>query len=194
MLVAIDLDDVLADTINAFIQFHNKKYGTTFVRNDFFSYYWEDIWGGTREDAIRKFFEFTKTPYFETLPPVPGSQDGVAFLKRKHDLIVVTSRQHELTTHTKKWIKKHFNNIFRDIYITNHPHFARSGKTKTKREVCDELGVQILIEDSIGYATECVTDDRKIFLLNTPWNQDDTSHPNIYRVNSWKELIKHSTW
>ena len=93
MLIAVDLDDVLADTVNAVVSFHNETYGTTLTREDFISPHWEDVWGGTRAESVNKFLEFTRSPYFTDVSPIAGSQRAIASLKKSHELVIVTSRQ-----------------------------------------------------------------------------------------------------
>jgi len=92
MLIAIDLDEVLAEFIDSFIEFHNAVYGTNLTRNNFFSYKFWEAWGGTRKEAINKVYEFHKTPYFKNIKPVEGAIEGVKKIGKKNKLIVITSR------------------------------------------------------------------------------------------------------
>jgi len=40
--IGIDIDEVLAHFLEAYISFYNEKHGTSFKRGDFFSYkFWE---------------------------------------------------------------------------------------------------------------------------------------------------------
>ena len=70
MLIAIDLDEVLADTLTSLIKYHNNEYDTSFRRADFFSYSWWEVWGGTREESIEKFMQFSRTELFTSIQPI----------------------------------------------------------------------------------------------------------------------------
>lgn len=189
MIIAIDLDEVLADTTPALIRYHNDTYGTSFVFEDFNSYEWWNIWGGTREQSVRKFLDFVKTPYFHEVQPVKGSQEAIKKLKERHTLHIVTSRQIELQAETFAWVNRHFPDVFAGLHIANHAQWAISGKTRTKVEICRELEASLLIEDSIMYAKECEEENIPVLLLDYPWNKD-VLPSNTKRVKSWKEILQ----
>lgn len=187
MIIAFDLDDVLADTTNSVMQFHNERYGTSLTRSDFTTTNWSEVFGSTKEETYYKFEEYVNSPYYDTLSPTEGSLGFVTKLAHHHTLVVITSRQRELETHTKRWIHQFFPALFRDVYVTNHPQWARTGIAKTKKQVCDEIKVDLLIEDNLDYAIECVTPIRSIYLLNTPWNQGITP-PGVIRIQGWDDI------
>ncbi len=188
MKIGIDLDEVLADFLPALIEYHNATYGTFLAREQFQSYKFWEVWGGTREDAIQKVYDFHKTSYFKNIKPVVGSQEAVGILKQNNDLVVITSRQDDVTKATKNWIAQYFSDIFSDIYFANH--YSQNGGSTTKRQICDSAGIDLLIEDSPEYALECLDSRRKVLLLDCPWNKRSSELPHgIYRVNSWNDIL-----
>lgn len=72
-VIAVDLDEVLAKTTLAIADFHNDTYGTALTMDDFISYDYTKIWGGTREESIAKWRLFFDSPYFLKVEPVEGS-------------------------------------------------------------------------------------------------------------------------
>lgn len=188
MKIAFDLDDVLADTTNAVLKFHNDTYGTALIRDDFIHYDWSHVFKCTREETYQKFLKFIESAYYDALPPIGGAIDFIRQLQGQHELVVITSRQRELEERTHQWIRRHFPDVFAAVYVTNHPHWARTGVPKTKRQVCDEIQVDVLIEDNLDYAKECVTETRRIFLLNAPWNQGEAPL-HVHRVGDWPEIL-----
>ncbi|MBN2880651.1 hypothetical protein JXM83_01240 [Candidatus Woesearchaeota archaeon] len=187
MKIGIDLDEVLADFLSTLIEYHNINYGTSLIREQFKSYRFWETWGGTREDAIQKVYDFYQTPYFKNIKPVLDSQKAVDILKLNNDLVVVTSRQNDIAEATREWIAQHFPNTFSEVYFANH--YSQNGSSTTKKQICDSLGVDVLIEDSLEYSLECLNINRKIMLLNCPWNISSELPKEIYRVNSWKNII-----
>jgi len=190
MTIGVDLDDVLADTMGPLIRFHNDTYGTKLQREHFLSPRWWEVWGGTRDQSVNKFFEFTETLHFKDLQPLEEAIEAIDELSKKHELIVITSRQTEFITETKRWIKAHFPGKFRDIFVTNHAHWAKTGTSMTKLEVCQKENVDVLIEDNLEYAVECAIENTKVLLLDAPWNQGKLPK-NVHRVFSWKEVVSH---
>ena len=82
MKIAIDIDEVLGQFMKALIEFHNNEYKTNLKLEDFFSYNFWNIWGGTKEEAIQKVYNFHKTNYFKSIIPVKDSQESIKKLKK----------------------------------------------------------------------------------------------------------------
>ena len=187
MKVGIDLDEVLADFLSALIEYHNTAYGTSLIREEFQSYRFWETWGGTREEAIQKVYDFHETPYFKNMKPVVGSQELIDILNQNNDLVVVTSRQDDVAEATGEWIALHFPDTFSDVYFANH--YSQNGSSTTKKQICDSVGIDVLIEDSPEHALECLNPKRKVLLLDCPWNMSFELPQGIYRINSWKEIL-----
>ncbi|MEW6295221.1 MAG: hypothetical protein AB1467_02900 [Candidatus Diapherotrites archaeon] len=193
MLIAIDLDEVLAEFIESFIEFHNAVYGTKLKRNQIKSYgLWEAL-GCSREEGINKVIEFHKTRYFKNIKPVEGAIEGVKKLGRKNELIVITSRQEDIYEDTKEWVSKYFPQSFSTIYFTSS-YFTKKSFNKEnsliKSRLCSELNVGLLIEDSLDEATACSSEKTKVLLFDCPWNHSKKLPAGITRAHSWKEITR----
>jgi uncharacterized HAD superfamily protein len=188
MKIGIDIDEVLAYFLPALIKYHNTTYGTTLKCEHFLSYRFWETWGGTKEDSIQKVYDFFKTNIFKNLEPVNYSQEAVNILKKNNDLIIITARQEEVIEITQKWIDEYFPNMFSDIFFTNS--FSKTGVSISKKQICDSQGVEVLIEDSDENAKECYHQNRKIFLIDYPWNRNIILPKEVSRVNSWNEIIQ----
>jgi 5'(3')-deoxyribonucleotidase len=188
MRIGIDLDDVLVPFLQTFIKYYNLTYDTSYKMDDFFSYHYWEITGETRDESIQKVYDFHQTPYFKNMKPIAGAQEAVNQLRLNHDLFVITSRQDYIAEVTKLWVNQYFPHAFSDIVLTNN--FAKGSNSRTKRQYCDLLGIEVLIDDSPEYAVECLAPGRKILLPDRPWNQGLGLTPGINRVYSWQEIIK----
>jgi len=184
MIIAIDVDDVLADFFDQLIRFHNKNYDTSFIKEDFVTYDVWDIWGGTRQEAIDKMHEFFRSEYFEEIKPIEGSLRAIKELKKKHKLVVVTSRFDMVTEKTILWLKKHYHDALTDV------HFSHYEKDTSKATACKRLGAEILIDDATKNVMECAGIGMHILLFDCPWNRDIVSGKNITRVHNWDEILK----
>lgn len=103
MKIALDIDEVLADTLRVHIDRHNRLYGTKFRREDFFTYEWEKIFGGTCKETIKEFYDFMDERV--RIPIMRGAREGVGKLSEKHDIVSVTSRQYDFEDATRNWIR-----------------------------------------------------------------------------------------
>ena len=190
MNIAIDLDEVLAEFLESFCEFHNKKYDTAIAPVQFKTYNFEDLLQITKQDIIKRVYEFHKTPLFADLHPVPGSQMGVNELCKAHKLHVVTSRQeYDVTVDaTRKWMDHYFPRKFERIHFMNH--YAKKGKEMTKEQVCRDFQIRLIIEDQLGYAQKCTEKGIDVLLLDKPWNQCEQLPDGATRVYSWKEIVE----
>lgn len=185
--IGIDIDDVLADFLEWYLLFHNEKYSTKFRRNDFFCYRFREVVWWDKQTAIQNIHEFFKSRYFKSIPPITGSQFTVNKLKDIYNLEVITSRQTILEERTRIWIELNYPWMFQWIHFGNH--YRLEWKTRTKSEICKELWVSIMIEDSLEYTIECAKANVNVILLDSPWNKTETALPvNITRVNTWSNI------
>ncbi len=190
MLVAVDLDEVLGCLHNYIFKEYNKENNTNYSVLQFYTYRWWETLGITRSDAVNYCIKLIKEDRYPGIIPLSGAIEGINTLSKKHKLIIVTSRQIELEDITKKWVDKYFKSKFENVYVLNHADWALGGKSITKKEICENLGVDILIEDNLDYAKECVSRKTKVLLIDYPWNKEKL-RKDIYRVKSWKEIINH---
>lgn len=188
MRIAVDLDEVLAQFINAYLEWHNKKYGTAVKRDDCHDYrLWYSL-ASSRKENEERITEFFNTRHYQSIKPVEGATEAILSIAEQHELFVVTSRPEQRRKQTKFWINKHFPDAFSDIYFTDY--YTRLNNKRTKSQVCKMLKAHILIEDNIEFAKECSPLLKKALLLDAPWNRNIEHDNNIIRVHSWREVIK----
>tara|TARA_Y100000034_G_C6874913_1_gene399949 strand:- start:445 stop:1038 length:594 start_codon:yes stop_codon:yes gene_type:complete len=187
MIIGIDVDDVLADFMNSFVNYHNDRYNTDHSREDFKSYnLWETL-GGSEEEAVRKIYDFYHTSHFDRILPTKGSKEAVDLLRKNNSLRVITSRPYDIHDQTLSWLDRYFSSKFEEAHFTNE-WAGGIGKPTRKKDVCLEYNVDFLIEDSIAYAKECTTDKTKVLLMDKPWNRSENINDKIIRVYSWENV------
>lgn len=193
-ILAIDVDEVLSDTLPAFLIFYNKKYNTNFKFEDFYVYEYADILGITREEAIDNFYEFLLGDYNKKIYPKQGSVEAVEVLKNKYKIIISTNRPTDFQKSTIEWLETHFPDSIHSVHFGNH-YSKNKVEAKNKSDILKELGVKYLIEDQIKVAIECANEGIEVFLINTPWNKDQkiSEGLKIQRVDSWDEVVEKLT-
>ncbi len=187
MIVAIDIDEVLADFLSAYLRFCNARSRTSFTREQFRSYRFEDVLGGTREDMLALTHEFHDGGHLLSIPPLPAAQEGIARLARSHELIVVTSRPHAIERETREWIERHFPGVFSAVHLTNE--FSSDGPRTTKALVCLAHGAKLIVDDNLDYAAQCAQAGVPALLLDAPWNRAAALPDGVTRVRSWDEIV-----
>src|SRR3989338_5282899 len=186
MAIALDMDDVLVELTERFREFHNDTFGTTVARDQCQTYDFERVFGTTQEEMTRRLKVFFNSGYCIDIHPVEGAQEVVAHLAKRDMLYVVTARPIFARYQTEKCLDLLFPGQFSEVYLTNQWH--GEGEARTKSSVCNEIGAEMLVDDSLKHALDCAEQGIQVKLFDRPWNQAAALHPNITRVYSWREI------
>lgn len=191
-LIAVDVDDVLADTTEALREFVNKATGLNLTSEDYdvpaaYWGYYKHVWmaaGITDHSHIHAFHEKLGTDQRD-IQPVADSQDVIERLSSRFDFIAVTSRELFMEVETKRWIHKHFNGVFKDVVLLGHVKTAKH----TKGDACLELGAQDLIDDNYDHCKSALdVSVRALLFGNYGWNREVASN-GIERAHDWQEVL-----
>lgn len=186
-LLIVDCGDVLLDFNGALMLWHNKKYGTSYKRSDIIGYGLEDVWKCTKDDAIKRVFEFYHCFGHDTITPVSGAIDAVIKLRKKYDLMIATSRPPVVRVATATLIKRHFGPRFDGMHFLGHYHGAP--RSISKGELCRDLKACRLIDDALFHAQVAEQTGIPVLLLDTPWNQGEVPS-NTTRVRNWDHILE----
>lgn len=190
MIAAWDIDGVLAETVDPILNFRNERFGTNYQRGDMKTFDFENLWGGTRKEAIAFFHEFFGSPHFPRLKPVEGAVEAVLSLERKgYRNIAVSARPLDIAEQTNSWIKQHFGDSIKGVILNNHYAASGDGKYLKKADICLREGASFLVEDCLTYALECADARVPVYLLDCPWNRCDSLPTGVKRVQSLNELV-----
>ena len=202
MLIGVDMDDVIFPYNRGFLLFHNANFGTNLRREHFRHFSYKNVLENigieiNDTEVARRIVAYESSVFFRDRDVIPGSKKGLRYLKEKgKDLVIITSRREELADLTEKWVEKHFEDIFRDIYYASRD--ARIGG-KSKYEYCFELGVDVLLEDQFENALLCEHAVQKcVYLFDAPWNRpwqrigssnkSSKLPAGVIRVKGWNDI------
>lgn len=188
MLIAVDIDQVLADTLKIYLQYHNTKYFTRFAEEDCHSLNWWEVFGISEEEFMSDYEKFMEEGWNAKIKPVIGSQKGVDALSAKHKLIAITARPTIIAPSTERWMKMYYPGKFQKVYYTRRTLLA--AEVESKHDICIKTGADMLIDDSYEYAKKCADNGLKTLLYTWPWNRNYKLPPFIERVHSWKEILQ----
>ena len=129
-----------------------------------------------------------KSKEYQALTPFEDAVEALHKIHQKYELHIITARADFLADATKRMLAQYFPNIFSTVEFTNH-----YGKTaRTKAQVCQELGAELLIEDSLHHAQTVAACGVTVLLFGDyPWNQTANLPKNVVRVRNWREVIKY---
>jgi len=195
MLIGIDLDEVLADFTGAFVKYYNDSYGTNLTREQFFTLEYGKVLNLNSEETHKRITEFGNSEYFLEIQPVRDSIEGINFLSQGNKIVVVTARNEELYGRfiygkSRSWVDKYFEDKFSDVFFAHNPYFGDK-MPKTKADICSELGINLMIDDSPRFVEDISSKSNgtSVFLFDCPWNQSSDLNKNITRVYGWKEIV-----
>lgn len=150
-LIAIDIDDVIADTngasriwieANAGVPVDYEHYET---HTDYWDYYNRVI--ATHGDSPVRFEHFLEELVRDQshVPLLAGAEFAMRQLMKRYDIVLITARDPSLETATRQWIDTHLGPEV-PLYLSNNPLVG--GVKKSKGELCRELGAAVLIDDN----------------------------------------------
>jgi len=165
--LAIDMDEVLADTIDKFIDVYRQDHQTEILLEEMSGKEFHEMLPDTLNDSWRT---YVNAPgFFRDLKVMPGSQDVVKDLCDKYDVYIVSAAMEFKNSLVDKldWLGDHFPYIgWKNIIFCGH-------------KIVD---VGIMIDDRIRNFANF--NGRKI-LFSSPHNHFITEYE---RVNNWAEV------
>lgn len=184
--IGIDLDDVIFEFAKEYFKLVERKYGEKKEFSEITTYSFWEILNITKEQSIDLAYEIYNSEMFSSLELVENVKENLEQMFENMEIYFITSRDKSTEEKTRKNLElnfpgKEFNIIFSGDFF---------GGNKTKSEICEELGVKLMIEDNLTYAKSCADKGVKCILLNKPWNQENLEHDNIIRVENWNEILK----
>jgi len=168
--IAIDMDDVLADTTGKFIDLYIREFDPAAIPNDFREKSFHEL---LEESVYRRLFDFAYEPdFFADIKVMEGAQEVTRALAEKYDLFVTTAAMEFRNSFVDKydWLDQHFPHI----------HWRN-------RVFCGDksiLRADIIIDD-MPYNLVAFQGDGLLF--DAPHNRDDQQ---FRRVKSWEEIAQ----
>ena len=173
--IAMDLDGVLADTIQSFCKILNTRRSTAYSPEAFDRWNAWEIAHISREEFLR-----TLDEAWFNWRGIPEIEDGLASkvsrLTEFGSIDIVTGRSEETVPFAQEWLQFH---------RIPYAKFVRTASTAAKAE----LDYDIFIDDS-DFLMSLIA-SRLFgfgFLYTQPWNRSAKSMPRIFRVRSWEEI------
>ncbi len=187
MKIGLDFDDVIAHLFEQLLEFYNSKKGKNHTLDELIEYDLWVNWNIPKEEAMELINEFHERQEVETTKPIENAIESIFKILHNGDkLWIITARHPRFKHKVEDFIEHHFRGKRIEVITTRD--FKPEQHLK-KFQICKELDIEIMIEDSGKNALECAKAGIKVILFDNPWNKN-FEHENITRVNGWKEAIK----
>jgi uncharacterized HAD superfamily protein len=195
LTIAVDIDDVLTANAEGFVEFSNKKWGTSLTPDDY-DEHWAEIWKVSYEEENRRRDEILANDLFLSYRFFDEAKPALEKLKQNHKLVVVSSRSKHISDDTTEWIKTHFKDIFSEIHyagIWDDLEKSTLEKLKlTKAEVCRQIGADYLIDDQPKHCLAADVAGIKALLFGDyKWTKVSDLPSSIIRVKNWQEVLEY---
>lgn len=151
MKIALDLDEVLVPMLSHLNTHYEKQYNRKVKTplSKATEYNFSTIFDITPREAQWLVYSFYSSDEHKKIKALPGTKETVVLWKSLgYDLYILTSRQSYSRKYTYDLVTRNFGNIFDDIiYCNSH---SLLGDKIEKGDVCNALGIDVLIDDNIA--------------------------------------------
>lgn len=184
--VIVDIDDTIADTQAAIIDFIFRRTGERVP----LGYFTEAVRRSRSGEYDGLVTEFLSTP--EAVRDVAPLADARQALERLHAggyrVHIMSSRAEPLHHVTEKWLK---DNGFADSVHEIHPRPVSEPSSEYKRRLADRLKPAAIFEDAYDIAASLASAGITSYLITRPWNESRTKLPGgVTRVDSFSEGVE----
>lgn len=189
--IAIDIDDVLADYAEAFVEASNRLFGTKIDRTDY-TEDWFALWDVDATEFLRRRDELFKTDMHEVMKPKNDALATIDRLAKVYRLIIITSRHRSTRTATLDWVNAHYP-VFREEDVNFSGIWDDDDRTavlRTKGDIAANLNVDYLIDDQRKHCLAVAERGIKALLFG-PQTENDNLHENVTPVADWIGVMEY---
>ena len=175
MRIAIDLDGVVVDLMQAYCRLASNKFNIDFATHNIRDYDLYKSLGVSSELANSLFKEIDYT----ALAAIDGAVDSILRLSEQYDLFFLTQRPQQVRHATKVWLNKHNLAAIELVFVCDN----RAGAAK--KSACGEF--DLLIDDDLDEILALQPGQRGI-LYNWPWNNNFNALGNLTIAQDWLQI------
>ena len=189
--IAIDIDDVTANTLDTVRLWANDLTGASLKHSDYHTNddywnYYNTIWerhGLSDKLNFNAFLTLLETDQSSILTNDKAGQ-VIRALKKKFDIVFISSRPMSQKDATRKWLDEHIDKEI-PLYIASNPAVGQS--LQSKGELCQELGASLLIDDNVAHCENAQLYDTDVILFGFyGWNEH--APESMKRCKTWQEV------
>lgn len=153
-LIAVDIDDTLADSTELIRLRVNERYNVDISKEAYRSKgeywgYYTRVWAehGLHTLTIQD-LDDSMLDEMTRLPLLPSALYAIKEISKQYDVVIITARSQEREAVTRRWIKSTFEGMDIDVHFSSA---HRDETAMTKGQICKQLGAKYLIDDNVGH-------------------------------------------
>ncbi len=189
--IAIDVDDVLAESAIGFVNFSNERWGTSLTVDDY-DEHWVKMWNIDNNEMIKRSKIYDDAAIIRDYNHIGGAYEVLRRLSNRHELMVATARKTVHKDDTLLWIEYHFPNIFnRDLifFAGIWDDLKDDSHILTKGDLINQVDADVLIDDQLKHCISVAESGRRAIVFGDySWNKCDNLPERVTRCSSWIEV------
>jgi len=183
--IGIDIDCVLANSIDLFIPFLNEKFKKNLTIDDIKHYEFSKCYGISGNEVLEAFKELTEKKMWMNIEPTFFANEFLLKLKKNDfNSIIITSRpEQHMKSLTENWLKKHNLSYDKLLFMDE-----KIDKDKFQTALRNNIKLDLFIEDCPEFADNMVKYEIPILIYDYPFNQ--IVNKKIKRIFNLKEALE----
>lgn len=192
-LIAIDIDDTIADSTESLRLLVNKYAGVSLpqeayrMNGDYWGYY-ERVWKANNIADKASYDDFANEMVDDQsrVPLLPGAEFAINELARQYDIVLLTARDKTWEKATKRWLLDNLGNHVIDVHFTSA---HKDEREMTKGQLCRHLNAKILIDDNVEHCLSALNEGvQPILFGDYGWHHHAPG--NIKRCKDWQAVLE----
>lgn len=191
-IIAVDIDDVLADSTESVRLAINKLFNLNLERHhyqipgEYWGYY-EYVWQQHGiEMTLAKLDTWHEANRLH-VPAYTGAKPALTELSKTYEIVTVTARHPEHYDMTQEWLAREFGGVIRETIFVGK---ISGDRKKSKGLVCKELGVTWLLDDHVEHTNSAHAEGVNAVLFGQyGWQQNIPDH--TVRCLDWPSVMEH---
>lgn len=192
-LIAIDIDDTIADSTESLRLLVNKHLDIELsqeayqIKADYWGYY-EHVWevnniAGqvTHDDFAREMVDDQSH-----VPLLPSAKFAIGQLAKDYDIILVTARDKSWEASTRRWLASNLGENVIDVYFTA---VHRDEREMTKGQLCRHLGAHMLIDDNVEHCQSALDEGIEAILFGM-YGWQHAAPESMVRCQDWQAVLE----
>ena len=150
LVIAIDCDEVIVETVGPILRHYNKQYGADLPAPLEPKHYYNGTpydWGVANDpqEGARRVEAYTQSDEFAALVPEETAVAAIRRLAAQHSIHIVTGRREDqLATITQQMVDTYLPGCIDGIHYTS---YFNEQQRQDKSVICERIGANVLIDD-----------------------------------------------
>lgn len=191
-LIALDIDDTLADSTETIITSVNSHFDANIPREAYFKPgeywgYYKRVWAEHGLELNEEDLDEKMVADMTELALLPSALFVVNQLSDRYDFVIVTARNPKREELTRTWLRQALPDHDIDVHFSEA---HRDESKMTKGQICKKLGAQYLIDDNVGHCEGAAAEGITAVLFGEyGWHEGAPDH--LVRCKDWPAVMEY---